>query len=337
MPVLLALSSLTAPEAWAITYGAPDCTDNATNFECRHPNTVSLSGFRPPLPGDPFDAVAFLRCSGTLLRKDDERLVFLTAGHCVSAWLSGLQDGPLTDVGVSFDALIVRDVIPPAPVWTSAQYILGGQPVLPRDFGNGVNASHIQFDYAVVVFEVPAGGLVTEGGQPVDLTGIDPVILPDEDFLADQVGAGRSIFLTAVGYGLGEAHNKPGEGGNAGGAVPDSSKSGVRWATDLTEAFNFAGPEANRLVASQNPAQGNEGTCFGDSGGPLFFDDNGTEVQVGITSTGDAVCRASSIVARTDGARAQDFLHCVLTADSTADILACGCTEVDKKGVCPDE
>ena len=337
MPALLALASLTVPEAEAVTYGREDCVDNSTNLQCEHPNTVSLSGFRLPSPSEPVDAVSSLRCSGTLLRKDAERLVFLTAGHCASAWLSGLQGGTLFDLGVSFDAKIVRDVLGPSvSVWTPAQYVLGGQPVLSEDYGNGVNTSVVQFDYAVVVFEVLGGVLMTEGGQLVDLTGIAPVILPGEDFLVDKVGAGRSILLTAVGYGTGEAHNKPGDGGNAGGVEPDPSKLGVRWTTDLTSAFSFAGPEHNRLFGSQNPARGDEGTCFGNSGGPLFFDDDGTDVQVGITSTGDAVCRATSIMARTDGARAQDFLHCVLTGGSTADILACGCTEVDKKGVCPD-
>ena len=83
---------------------------------------------------------------------------------------------------------------------------------------------------------------------------IGPQLVPSEDFLVDKVGAARSILLTAVG----EAHNKPGDGGNAGGVEPDPSKLGVRWTTDLTSAFSFAGPEHNRLFGSQNPARGDE-------------------------------------------------------------------------------
>lgn len=332
------LAIVEAPGAGAVTYGEPDCTNNATNTGCLHPNTVSLSGFRPPRLGENAEAISSVRCSGSLLEKSADRFVILTAGHCASAYLSGLQDGALIDVGVSFDALINRDLPSISPtVWSPAQYILGGQPVLPADYGpQGAKASNIQFDYAVIVFEIPPGGLMTGGGFSVDLIDVEPVILPDEGFLEDRVSATTPLPLTAVGYGTGEAHNKPGEGGNAGGAVNDLSKLGVRWVTDATSAFSFMGPEGNLLLGSQNPARGDEGTCGGDSGGPLFFDDLGTDVQVGITSSGDAICRATSIIARTDSARAVDFLSCVLLPGTDLqDILACGCTEVDRQGECP--
>ena len=55
---------------------------------------------------------------------------------------------------------------------------------------------------------------------------IGPQLVPSEDFLVDKVGAGRSILLTAVGYGTGEAHNKPDDGGNPGGVEPDPSWDG---------------------------------------------------------------------------------------------------------------
>jgi len=333
---LLGLGSLAAPAAKAITYGKPDCVDNATNTGCLHPNTVSLSGFRPPRAGEAAEAVSSVRCSGSLLSKDDDRFVILTAAHCASAYLSGLQDGTLIDVGVSFDAEIERDLPLISPtVWSPDQYILGGQPVLPGEYGpQGANAFNVQFDYAAVVFEIPVGGPVTHGGDPVDLSGIEPVVLPEKGFLEDKVSATTPLPLTAVGYGTGEAHEKPGEGGRHG-AVNDLSKLGVRWVTDLTSAFHFMGPEGNLLFGSQNPARGNEGTCGGDSGGPLFFDDLGTEVEVAITSSGDAICRATSIMARTDSARAVEFLTCVLTGASLDDIESCGCTEVDRQGECP--
>jgi Trypsin len=151
-----------------------------------------------------------------------------------------------------------------------------------------------------------------------------------------SLGAAGRQPRTAVGYGTGEAHNKPGDGGNAGGVVNDLSKLGVRWVTDLTSAFHFMGPEGNLLFGSQNPARGNEGTCGGDSGGPLFFNDLGTSVEVGITSSGDAICRASPIIARTDSTRAVAFLSCVLMpAAKLSEVLACGCTAVDSQGECP--
>ena len=329
---------LGSTEARAITYGEPDCADLAQNTGCHHTNTVSLSGFRAPAAGEETDSyVSFLRCSGSLLSKDDDRFVILTAGHCASAYLAGLQDGSLVDVGVSFDAKIERDLQQISPTaWSPDQYILGGKPVLTADYGpQGAQASNIQFDYAVIVFDIVAAQRFTEGGELVDLANIDPIVLPTKDYLLGKVSAPNPLLITAVGYGTGEAHAKPGEGGNAGGAVNSTEEFGERWMTGLTAAFSFKGPEKNLLTGSQNPARGYEGTCGGDSGGPLFYVYNGVEIQVGITSSGDAICRASSIIARTDGARAVDFLACVKAGAELADIQACGCTSVDRQGECP--
>jgi secreted trypsin-like serine protease len=43
------------------------------------------------------------------------------------------------------------------------------------------------------------------------------------------------------------------------------------------------------------------GTCFGDSGGPSFWvDDDGNEIVVAVTSTGDAQCVATGLNYRVD-------------------------------------
>ena len=59
---------------------------------------------------------------------------------------------------------------------------------------------------------------------------------------------------------------------------------------------------------SQNPATGNGGTCFGDSGGPQFFTYQGTTYIVSITITGDPVCRATNVAYRLDTESARSFL-----------------------------
>jgi hypothetical protein len=101
----------------AITYGVPD--DGA------HPNVVSIASFRETTNsnGDPI-LFSSGRCSGSLIRKDDDMLVFLTAGHCPQFWLEGLQHGSLVDVGVSFDEVIDKDLGVTAS--STNQYILGG-------------------------------------------------------------------------------------------------------------------------------------------------------------------------------------------------------------------
>jgi hypothetical protein len=344
---LAGAATLWAPESMAITYGEPDCTDLATNTGCQHANTVSLSGFRKPTQDEESKTdslISFLRCSGSLLTKDADRFVILTAGHCASAYLAALEDQSIIEVGVSFDALIERDLPQISPtVWSPKQYILGGKPVLPAEFGpQGVHASNIQFDYAVIVFEIPAALRFTdggpEGGQLVNLDDIDPIVLPGQDYLVDKISGSKSLLITAVGYGTGEAHAKPGEGGNQGGAVNSTEEFGQRWMTELTLAFSFMGPESNLLFGSQNPARGNEGTCGGDSGGPLFYVDDGVEIQVAITSSGDAICRATSIMARTDAERAVDFLSCIRSPKAEfEDFLVCGCNTVNKQGECPED
>jgi hypothetical protein len=340
---LVGTALLAAPGADAITYGKQDCTDFSNSTTCHHPNTVSLSGFRAPTAAEIQNGttsdISSIRCSGSLLSNSADRFEILTAGHCASAYLAGLQDGPLVDVGVSFDPKIVKDLPKISPeAWSPTQYILGGQPVLSRDYGpQGAQASNIQFDYAVIVFELPPADRRTQGGQLVDLTNIEPVTLPERDYLLNRLSAKNPLLLTAVGYGTGEAHAIPGTGGNHGGAVNSTEEFGERWMTALTSAYHFMGPEQNLLFGSQNPARGFEGTCGGDSGGPMFEEVDGGEIQVAITSSGDAVCRASSIMARTDSKRAVDFLTCVNDPDKPLEqIEDCGCIDVNEQGECPD-
>jgi hypothetical protein len=64
------------------------------------------------------------------------------------------------------------------------------------------------------------------------------------------------------------------------------------------------------LRLSQNPATGDGGTCFGDSGGPNFLGAGASETAViaGITITGDSVCRATNVIYRLDTPAAREFL-----------------------------
>ena len=60
------------------------------------------------------------------------------------------------------------------------------------------------------------------------------------------------------------------------------------------------------LKASMNPALGDGGTCYGDSGGPNFIGD--TNVVAATTITGDMWCRATNVDYRLDTKVARDFL-----------------------------
>jgi len=60
------------------------------------------------------------------------------------------------------------------------------------------------------------------------------------------------------------------------------------------------------LRLSQNPATGDGGTCYGDSGGPNFLGDS--RVIASITITGDVPCRARNDTYRLDTRSARSFL-----------------------------
>ena len=55
-----------------------------------------------------------------------------------------------------------------------------------------------------------------------------------------------------------------------------------------------------------NPATGDGGTCYGDSGGPNFL--GMTQIVAAITITGDMVCRATNVTYRLDTESARTFL-----------------------------
>jgi hypothetical protein len=76
------------------------------------------------------------------------------------------------------------------------------------------------------------------------------------------------------------------------------------------------------LLVSQNPALGNGGTGYGDSGGPAFWvdPDDGLLTLVGTTSTGDPNLVATTFFHRADIPRTLDFIEAVIglvAADGT--------------------
>ena len=74
-------------------------------------------------------------------------------------------------------------------------------------------------------------------------------------------------------------------------------------------ATPYGGLTQNNLHLQQNPnaaGGGAGGTCFGDSGGPHFWQD--TLILVSVTSWGDAICRSNDMTQRVDIPSARDFV-----------------------------
>lgn len=123
------------------------------------------------------------------------------------------------------------------------------------------------------------------------VTGITPALLPAAGSLSklpsDQT-------FTSVGYGAHEVTSGPG-----GHQFLYDDVRGV-----ATGTLNATTPSWLRI--SMNPATGDGGTCYGDSGGPNFL--GSSDVIAGTTITGDTVCRATNVDYRLDTASARQFL-----------------------------
>jgi hypothetical protein len=136
-------------------------------------------------------------------------------------------------------------------------------------------------DIAVVVFDSP-------------VEGITPARLPEANSLSNLRAGDR---FTSVGY-----------GGNA--VTVDHGPvfhyNDVRYRA--TGGLNAVTRSFLRI--SMNPARGDGGTCFGDSGGPNFLGAGATETNIiaGTTITGDAMCRATNVDYRLDTTSAREFL-----------------------------
>jgi hypothetical protein len=66
---------------------------------------------------------------------------------------------------------------------------------------------------------------------------------------------------------------------------------------------------------SMNPARGDGGTCYGDSGGPNFLGSGWGETNIvaGTTITGDFMCRSTNVGYRMDTPSARAFLRNYVT------------------------
>jgi hypothetical protein len=215
-------------------------------------------------------------CSGTLIAPD----VFLTASHCTVFYVNDLAPRGYTayvslDKSIPFGDLTSRrtQLIPVLRVVTNPNYN-------PSQSDSG--------DIAVLIV------------SDRDTRGITPAKLPRLgllDQLAAQNGLQDAVFMP-VGYGL---QNRV-----VGGGVPFFQD-----VNPIPRMFAFSGFNAlngGYLRLTQNPATGNGGTCFGDSGGPNFFNVNGEQILAAITITGDSVCRSTNVTYRTDTASSRAFL-----------------------------
>lgn len=194
------------------------------------------------------------RCSGTLISES----VFLTAGHCTQApaeraeiWFEpDLADDPNEDrYGYPYDGE------------TSVSGYTSTHPdYLPNAF--------FLYDVGVVILDAPL---------PMAEYGALPAAPYALDSLAKRRGK-QDVTITAVGYGLQRVRSNP--------SGPDFTLADLRRDVAVLNLVGVNGvfglPGGVSVKVSGNARTG--GTCFGDSGGPLFLNDS--NIVVAVTSFG---------------------------------------------------
>lgn len=305
---LIAVFSLALPStAGAITFGGPDVNNE-------YPNVASVRGIVEA------QNLARVSCSGSLLHRDAEKFVILTAAHCTDAWAREIAGGTLDSVGVSFD----QNNQVNGTITNATFYVRGGVPIsFPAK-----DAPFEKFDYGLVVFPASGENAVGETLQE-RWGGLAPVqVAPSVDYVSDLIAGvsnpTQTLSFTAVGYGTGEKFPIPGQ--ETGPANPSGTNTSTFLIRFVAEGLTYKAhnPVNDVLRLSMNIAKGEEGTCNGDSGGPIFYEDQTLgRVQVSLVSGGDVPCRATNTGPGFSRPEAFAFIACARVGGGVSSVASC--------------
>ncbi len=226
----------------------------------------------------PSDGHVFPICTGTLITPT----VFLTASHCTAYFEQSLAPGGWTAFA-SF-----ANPIPYGDLTTARTTLLAVSHVVTNPLYNQTQSDTEDIGVLILARAVK---------------NVTPAALPScglLDQLAFQNGLAGTTY-TAVGYGVQERIN--------GGGEPV-----FKDANPVPRMFSYSSFNALNdtfLRLSQNPATGDGGTCYGDSGGPNFATIDAKHVLVAVTITGDSPCRATNVDYRTDTRQSNAFFSWV--------------------------
>jgi len=264
---VLSMLAVIAPSASAITGGQPDGD--------RHPN-VGLILF--------YTEDGRFRCSATLISPT----VLLTAAHCT--------DGVLGSTLVTFDSVIAEQPPSPFPVAADPSEGYTDAEIEAAGYLSGTAYTHPEYsgftdlanwnDVGVIVLDEPVSGIAP--AQVAPLGYLDQFSQP----------ALNSTIFEVVGYGT--EVRKPASGPQK--PQPMSYPLIRRYTTLPGQKLT---PQILQLNGNPNDVRGGGGTCFGDSGGPVFL--NGYLVAVTSYVYTDN-CRYLSGYQRVDIEVVQDWL-----------------------------
>jgi hypothetical protein len=285
--VLVAVTALFAMggvPAGAITYGQPDAGE--------HPYVGFMIYFVPSEPG-------WFSCTGTLLDED----TLLTAGHCVyDVGVDGADVDPSggTDMWVTFDETETlagwparADYPDEETLYAARRAWLESNPLYTS--GTAIpSPDYDDFASFPVTFDV--GVVELDEAQPMETYGVLAPIGTAELLAAPAKSRNRALVET-VGYGTQSVQPHPAE-------VESRFKS-----TSRIVEVNGNQASGGNLHTLNNPSKpgGVGGSCFGDSGGPVFV--NNTNQVVSVVSYGpSATCHGADYSWRVDTVDAYEFI-----------------------------
>lgn len=281
---VVALLIMTAAPVGAITYGEPDAGE--------HPYVGFMIFFDPNAPG-------WFSCSGTLLDAD----TFLTAGHCTfGIGTDGEAEGDTggNDVWVTFDPTEVlagwparADFPDEATLYAARSAWLNANPEYTKGIAvpspNYDNFSGFPTNHDVGVVQLDEDVVMGTYGQLAPLGTVEAMVLDPSQK--------NAALIETVGYGIQAIQPNPMD-------VESRFKSTSRIVSNRSQISR-----SGNLHTLNNPSAvgGIGGSCFGDSGGPLFV--NNTNLVVAVVSFGfSGTCHGADYSWRVDIASSQDFI-----------------------------
>ncbi|MBN1678940.1 MAG: trypsin-like serine protease [Anaerolineae bacterium] len=221
------------------------------------------------------NGAGYYSCSGTLISPT----VMLTAGHCVEE-AGNVND--VTYVRFDEDAMAGYAEAKNTDQWLKKNWIQA-KTVIPHPMYDDFSQFPATYDVGLVILAKPVH-LGTYGQ------------LPSQGFL--ETITPQTNSFTAVGYGMQ-------------GYVPAfyaDVYARYKGTVSLVELnSNSAGGHSAKFTNNPGGGNGSGGTCFGDSGGPVFYQNS--NIVTAVVSWGITPCIGVDYQFRVDTAIALDFIH----------------------------
>jgi len=222
-------------------------------------------------------------CTATLIAPR----VVVTAAHCTYDLQAVGYPDAVHDLYVSFHG----DPVPRRKTWIPVTAIITHPEYVQAPSGEwqGVADPH---DIAVLILAKAVSTTPSDVAPVGFLDALQPLLGGN--------GTNQGADLLTVGYG---------------GQVTLNPPVTTYYDTRFLATMSYKGLHDAWLRTSQNVQHGDGGTCYGDSGGPVFWvDAAGHETLVAVTSWGDVPCLSMGFYYRVDLPSSADFLADVLDA-----------------------